>query len=69
MGAIFDAYYHVGLGFKNELDLEHKKFYKIPDYPRSFELNELNGDIIEMVKQHVKQLIATRPQFFGVDYR
>lgn len=50
MGAIFDAYYHVGLGFKNELDLEYKKFYKIPDYPRSFELNELNGDIIEMLK-------------------
>lgn len=50
MGAIFDAYYHVGLGFKNELDLEYKKFYKIPDYPRNFELNELNGDIIEMLK-------------------
>lgn len=50
MDAIFDAYYRVGLGFKNELDLEYKKYYKIPDYPRSFELRELNGDIFERWK-------------------
>lgn len=25
MAVIFDAYYHIGLGFKNELDKEYKK--------------------------------------------
>lgn len=46
MGAIFDAYYYVGLGFKNELDIEYKKHHKIPDYPSLFEINEITGDEI-----------------------
>lgn len=46
MGTIFDAYYHVGLGFSNELDMEYKKNYKLPDYPCSFELSEMTGEMI-----------------------
>lgn len=30
MDAIFDAYYRVGLGFKNELDLEYKSIIRYP---------------------------------------
>jgi hypothetical protein len=44
MGNIFDAYYRVGLGFKNELDIEYKKQYKLPDYQKHFELNEMTLD-------------------------
>lgn len=46
MAVIFDAYYRIGLGFKNELDMEYKKHYLLPDYPKQFELNELTGDKI-----------------------
>lgn len=42
MGTIFDAYYHTGLGFKNELDLDYKKGRLLEDYPKKFELGELN---------------------------
>lgn len=38
MGTIFDAYYRVGLGFKNEFDMAYKKYYPLPDYPREFSL-------------------------------
>lgn len=41
MGTIFDAYYRVGLGFKNEFDIEYKKQYPLPDYPRRFRLKEI----------------------------
>ena len=44
MGTIFDAYYHVGLGFKDEFDIEYKKYYTLPDYPRSFEMNVITGE-------------------------
>lgn len=44
MGSIFDAYYKVGLGFKNELDIDHKKYYKLPDYPDHFDVNEMTGE-------------------------
>lgn len=44
MATIFDAYYHVGLGFKNEFDMEYKKQYPLPDYPRHFKLNEFSGE-------------------------
>lgn len=43
MGTIFDAYYSVGLGFKNEIDIEYKKHYKLPIYPKSFKLEVLTG--------------------------
>ena len=46
MGTIFDAYYHVGLGFPNELDMEYKKNYKLSDYPCSFELSEITGEMV-----------------------
>jgi hypothetical protein len=42
MGAIFDAYYHVGLGFKDELDIGIKKCYKKPDYQKCFEVKCYN---------------------------
>lgn len=45
MGAIFDAYYHVGLGFKDELDIGIKKCYKKPDYPKCFEVNVITNDM------------------------
>lgn len=44
MGTIFDAYYRVGLGFKNEFDMEYKKYYSIPDYPREFSLKGISVD-------------------------
>ncbi len=46
METIFDAYYRIGLGFKNELDMEYKKHYKIPNYPRSFDLSMITGENI-----------------------
>lgn len=47
MGTIFDAYYQVGLGFKDEFDIEFKKQYTLPDYPKSFEMNVIKGaDVI-----------------------
>lgn len=47
MAVIFDAYYRVGLGFKNELDMEYKKNYILPDYPNGFEFKELTGEKIK----------------------
>lgn len=44
MGTIFDAYYSVGLGFKNEFDMVHKRHYQLPDYPRQFALKEITGE-------------------------
>lgn len=46
MAVVFDAYYHIGLGFKNKLDIEYKKHYTLPDYPNHFELNEMTGEKI-----------------------
>lgn len=43
MGTIFDAYYRVGLGFKDEFDIEYKKNYPLPDYPRHFEMSVITG--------------------------
>ena len=42
MGTIFDAYYHTGLGFRNELDIDYKRGRPLDDYPKKFELGELN---------------------------
>lgn len=42
MGTIFDAYYHTGLGFKNELDIDYKKGRMLDDYPKKFELGEIS---------------------------
>ena len=43
MGTIFDAYYRVGLGFKNEFDIVFKRQYPLPDYPQRFALKEICG--------------------------
>ena len=37
-----DAYYHTGLGFKNELDIDYKRGKPLDDYPKKFELGELS---------------------------
>lgn len=42
MGTIFDAYYRVGLGFKNEFDMAYKQYYTLPDYPRKFSLKDVS---------------------------
>lgn len=44
MGTIFDAYYRVGLGFKNEFDMDYKRHYPLPDYPREFSLKGISVD-------------------------
>ena len=41
MTAIFEAYYKIGLGFKNELDIDYKKYYRLPMYPNHFDINEV----------------------------
>lgn len=45
MSEIFDAYYHVGLGFKDELDIEYKKKYKIKPYAKNFDLSSIENGI------------------------
>lgn len=42
MGTIFDAYYRVGLGFKNEFDIAYKQYYTLPDYTRKFSLKDVS---------------------------
>lgn len=44
MGVIFDAYYHTGLGFKNELDMDYKRHNRLEEYPKEFEMNEYTSD-------------------------
>ena len=44
MTAIFEAYYKIGLGFKNELDMDYKKYYRLPRYPNHFEFNEIHKE-------------------------
>ena len=44
MGTIFDAYYRVGLGFKNEFDMAYKQYYSLPDYPHKFSLKGISVD-------------------------
>jgi hypothetical protein len=44
MGTIFDAYYHIGLGFKNELDIDYKRQRRLEDYPKQFEISEIKID-------------------------
>lgn len=47
MGTIFDAYYRVGLGFKNELDIDCKKKFLLPDYPKSFDMNVVTNEMVK----------------------
>ncbi|MBR4340937.1 MAG: hypothetical protein IKP89_10035 [Bacteroidales bacterium] len=46
MAVIFDAYYRIGIGFRNELDIEYKKNHTLPDYPKHFDFNEMTSEKI-----------------------
>lgn len=51
MGEIFDAYYHIGLGFENELDSNIKRNYKLKDYAKSFNIETVQGrDVLSFQK-------------------
>lgn len=54
MCGIFEAYYKIGLGFKNELDIEYKKHYPLPDHPKHFELNEMTGEKIRGMNKDIQ---------------
>lgn len=43
MADMFDAEYHNGLGFDNELDIDVKKYYK-PEYSKDYTVNEYSGE-------------------------
>lgn len=47
MGGIFDAYYKVGLGFQNELDIQSKAGCRLPEYSKDFVLQEFNNSDFE----------------------
>lgn len=52
MGEIFDAYYHIGLGFENELDSDIKRNYKLKDYAKSFNIETVQGrDVLSFQKE------------------
>ena len=44
---IFVAHYFVGLGFKDELDIEIKKRHKLPEYSKTFEMSDITSDMIK----------------------
>lgn len=44
MSDIFDAYYHIGLGFKNEIHADIKKTCKLPDYATEFDVKHVGID-------------------------
>ena len=48
MSSIFDAYYRIGLGFKDEFDINYKKDYPMPDYPRKIDLNIVS--VVDVIK-------------------
>lgn len=41
IGEIFDAYFRVGIGFKNELDIDAKMHHRLPEYAKEFTMEEL----------------------------
>ncbi len=43
MSDLFDAEYKNGLGFDNELDIEIKKHYPVPNYPKHYDFNSISG--------------------------
>jgi hypothetical protein len=43
MADMFDAEYHNGLGFDNELDIDIKKYYK-PKYRKDYKVSEYSGE-------------------------
>lgn len=48
MSDLFDAEYKNGLGFDNEIDIEIKKHYPGPKYPKHYDFNKISGmDFLE----------------------
>jgi len=43
MSDMFDAEYRNGLGFDNELDIDIKKYYNVPEYSKDYTANIING--------------------------
>lgn len=46
MGSIFDAYYNIGLGFKNEIDIDVKRTMPLGLYAKKFDFTEITNDMI-----------------------
>ena len=46
MGRIFDAYYTIGIGFKDEINIDIKRTYQLPKYPKKFDLNIITNEMI-----------------------
>ncbi|MCM1518366.1 MAG: hypothetical protein NC117_06980 [Pseudoflavonifractor sp.] len=58
MSDIFDAYYHVGLGFDNELDADIKRQYQLPDYARQFDITQVGlNDILNFQDKNMSSLV------------
>lgn len=59
MSDIFDAYYHVGLGFDNELDADIKRQYQLPDYARQFDITQVGlEDILNFQDTNMSSLVC-----------
>ncbi|WP_133467070.1 hypothetical protein [Sunxiuqinia elliptica] len=43
MSDLFDAEYKNGIGFDNELDIDIKKHYSVPKYPKNYDVNKVSG--------------------------
>ena len=39
-----EIYKEINKGEKDEFDIEYKKHYRLPDYPKSFEMNVIRGE-------------------------
>lgn len=50
MSDMFDAEYKNGLGFDNELDIDIKKYYNVPEYSKNYTASIINGN--DFVKQN-----------------
>jgi hypothetical protein len=44
MSDMFDAEYRNGLGFDNEIDIDIKKYYKVPAYSKAYVVNTFSGE-------------------------
>jgi hypothetical protein len=44
MADMFDAEYRNGLGFDNEIDIDIKKYYKVPAYSKDYAVNTFSGE-------------------------
>ena len=44
MADMFDAEYQNGLGFDNELDIDVKKYYRVPNYSKDYTVDSFTGE-------------------------